>query len=146
MFMARRSESREGDFRRHVLLGCLDNPADPYYREVNARLHEIAQTRIVTTDAVLTEFLTFFSEDAHLRHRAGQTVRALLGDPDVEVIPESRQTFLSGLDLYCNRPDKGYSRTDCISMQTMRGQGLTDVLTSDRHFEQEGFRALFRES
>jgi predicted nucleic acid-binding protein len=33
---------------------------------------------------------------------------------------------------------------DCISMQTMRREGLTHVLTNDRHFEQEGFRALFR--
>jgi len=24
-------------------------------------------------------------------------------------------------------------------------EGLTDVLTNDRHFEQEGFRAIFRE-
>jgi len=31
-------------------------------------------------------------------------------------------------------------------MQTMRREGLTDVLTNDRHFEQEGFRALFRDS
>jgi predicted nucleic acid-binding protein len=30
-------------------------------------------------------------------------------------------------------------------MQTMRREGLTEVLTNDRHFEQEGFRALFRE-
>jgi predicted nucleic acid-binding protein len=29
-------------------------------------------------------------------------------------------------------------------MQTMRREGLTEVLTNDRHFEQEGFRALFR--
>jgi predicted nucleic acid-binding protein len=29
-------------------------------------------------------------------------------------------------------------------METMRREGLTDVLTNDRHFEQEGFRALFR--
>ena len=28
---------------------------------------------------------------------------------------------------------------DCVSMQTMRREGLTDVLTNDRHFEQEGF-------
>ena len=42
------------------------------------------------------------------------------------------------------RPDKGYSLTDCISMQTMRREGLTEILTNDRHFEQEGFRALFR--
>jgi len=29
-------------------------------------------------------------------------------------------------------------------MQAMRREELTDVLTNDRHFEQEGFRALFR--
>jgi predicted nucleic acid-binding protein len=28
-------------------------------------------------------------------------------------------------------------------MQTMRREGLTEVLTNDRNFEQEGFRALF---
>ena len=48
--------------------------------------------------------------------------------------------------LYEARPDKGYSLTDCISMQTMRQEGLSEVLTNDRHFEQEGFRALFRNS
>lgn len=29
-------------------------------------------------------------------------------------------------------------------MQTMRRERLVDVLTNDRHFEQEGFRAVFR--
>ncbi len=29
-------------------------------------------------------------------------------------------------------------------MQAMRRESLTDVLTNDKHFEQEGFRALFR--
>jgi predicted nucleic acid-binding protein len=59
-------------------------------------------------------------------------------------MPQSRETFLAGLELYRSRPDKGYSLTDCISMQTMRCQGLTDVLTNDRLFEQEGFLTLFR--
>jgi len=27
----------------------------------------------------------------------------------------------------------------------MHKEGLTEVLTNDRHFEQEGFRALFRD-
>jgi len=48
------------------------------------------------------------------------------------------------MSLYEARPDKGYSLTDCISMQTMRREGITEVLTDDRHFEQEGFHALFR--
>jgi len=56
----------------------------------------------------------------------------------------SRMVTVAILTLYRNRPDKSYSLTDCISMQIMRRQRLTEVLTSDRHFEQEGFRALFR--
>ena len=123
---------------------ALTNPADPHNRVVVARAHEIAQTTIVTTDAVLTEFLTFFAENTHCRKRAAQTVQALLDAPDVKIVPESRATFLAGFELYRTRPDKGYSMTDCISMQTMRREGLTDVLTNGRHFEQEGFKALFR--
>ena len=62
------------------------------------------------------------------------------------MIPQTRSSLLSGMALYGARPDKAYSLTDCISMQTMRREGLTDVLTNDRHFEQEGFRALFRDA
>jgi len=62
------------------------------------------------------------------------------------VLPQTHATFSAGFDLYANRPDKGYSLADCISMQTMRREGITDALTDNRHFEQEGFRALFRDS
>jgi predicted nucleic acid-binding protein len=57
---------------------------------------------------------------------------------------KANATFMAGLELYHARPDKQYSLIDCISMEIMRREGLTDVLTNDRHFEQEGFRALFR--
>jgi predicted nucleic acid-binding protein len=53
---------------------------------------------------------------------------------------------MDGLALYNSRPDKGYSLTDCISMQTMRREGLSEALTNHRHFEQEGFRAVFRDA
>ncbi len=39
--------------------------------------------------------------------------------------------------------DKGYSLTDCISMQTMKSFSITEVLTHDKHFAQEGFTVLF---
>jgi predicted nucleic acid-binding protein len=76
---------------------------------------------------------------------SAETVRALLCDPDIRVLPQSRESFLARLDLYAARPDKGYSLTDCISMDALRREGLTEALTNDRHFEQEGFRALFRD-
>jgi predicted nucleic acid-binding protein len=47
-----------------------------------------------------------------------------------------------GLGLYEKRLDKGYSLTDCISMNTMRRLSIDTVLTNDRHFVQEGFRIL----
>jgi predicted nucleic acid-binding protein len=101
---------------------------------------------LVTTDEVLTEVLALSSSDEALRKAAGRIVRRILSAAVVRVIPQSRQSFMDGLDLYEARPDKGYSLADCISMQTMRREGLVDVLTNDRHFEQEGFRAVFRSS
>ena len=71
-------------------------------------------------------------------------VEDILQDPGVTLIPQSRETFLAGLSLFRTRADKSYSLTDCISMRTMQRLGLTAVLTNDRHFEQEGFRAIFR--
>ena len=102
---------------------------------------------IFTTDEVLVEYLTFFAT-AHedLRSRALAHARRILDEPGIHVIQQSRDSLLSGMALYGARPDKKYSLVDCISMQTMRREGLTNVLTSDHHFEQEGFRALFKDS
>jgi predicted nucleic acid-binding protein len=106
----------------------------------------LSPDRIVTTDEVLCEYLAFFaSARPAVRAQACQNVADLITNPAVFVVPQSRDSFLAGLELYRARPDKGYSLTDCISMQTMRQHGLTEVLTNDRHFEQEGFRALFRD-
>lgn len=123
---------------------ALTNPDDTRHRDAIAFDKSLATVTVLTTDEVLTEFMTFFSGDPRQRVRAATTVRQLMVHPSIRVIPQSRESFLGGLDLYQSRPDKGYSLVDCISMETMRREGLTDVLTNDRHFEQEGFRALFR--
>jgi predicted nucleic acid-binding protein len=59
------------------------------------------------------------------------------------VLPTSLTDFDAALALYESRPDKGYSLTDCRSMLALRGLGITDVLTNDHHFTQEGFTILF---
>ena len=125
---------------------ALSNPAESRYRHALALDAKNAGLVILTTDEVLSEFLTFFAGDRWLRERAIAAVKALARNRRVHIIPQTRESFQAGFDLYASRPDKGYSLTDCISMQTMRREGLTDVLTNDRHFEQEGFQALFRDS
>jgi predicted nucleic acid-binding protein len=124
---------------------ALAGPTDSAHQSALMLTAERATSEIVTTDEVLTEYLTFFSAAPEpTRREAAEVFEDLLASSIVRVIPQSRDSFRAGLQLYRARPDKGYSLTDCISMQTMRREGITEVLTNDRHFEQEGFRALFR--
>lgn len=125
---------------------ALTNPSDRYFEDVRRFDDLLSDGTVYTTEEVLAEVLAFFAADSWLRQSAVETVREILSAPAVHVIPQSHDSFLSGFELYAARPDKGYSLTDCISMQAMRREGLTDVLTNDRHFQQEGFRALLRNS
>jgi predicted nucleic acid-binding protein len=97
------------------------------------------------TEEVLTEYLNYFAGWGLLRQKAALNVQDILVSPTVRVVAQTSDSFRAGLELYGTRPDKGYSLTDCISMETMRREGITDALTNDVHFEQEGFRAIFRE-
>ena len=109
---------------------------------------DIEGISLVTSEEVLSEFLTAVSgRGDHVRRLACQSVREILNDPGVEVAAQSHESFLAGLALYERRPDEKYSLTDCISMNVMRQQGIPEILTHDRHFEQEGFvRLLARRS
>jgi uncharacterized protein len=121
---------------------ALTLPGDSAY----ARAQQVTDD-IVTTEEVLTEYLTFFcTAPEYMRREVTANVEAMLIDTGVRIIPQSHDSFVAGFELYHARPDKGCSLTDCISMQAMRKEGLSEVLTNDRHFEQEGFRALFRDS
>ncbi len=124
---------------------ALSDFTDSLHERALALTLQYAAAQIITTDEVLVEYLTFFAGANELmRREAADSVKGILAAPLIRVLPQSRASFLAGLDLYIERPDKGYSLTDCISMQSMRRIGLTEILTNDRHFEQEGFRALFR--
>jgi len=118
---------------------------DPWHLRATAFSQTLVDADIVfTTDAVFMELLAALSAGGpHLRHEAVLLVDGLLDDPNVRVVEATRGLFLDGLSLYRARPDKEYSLTDCISMQVMRRESLTEVLTNDRHFTQEGFRILF---
>lgn len=105
-----------------------------------------AAVALVTTEEVLTEVLAFCAADKDLRAKAAMTIRRIFTANSVSVVPQSHESFLRGLLLYEDRPDKAYSLTDCISMDVMRREGLAEVLTNDRHFEQKGFQAIFRNS
>jgi|SRR5205085_6338013 len=120
---------------------ALINPTDQLHAKAMEVRRQLAGARFITSELVLVEVLNYF---ASLRSRplAAATLRDVIEDQNIEVVPYTRDVFLGGLALYEARADKGYSLTDCISMLAMRERGIGEVLTHDHHFEQEGFTIL----
>jgi predicted nucleic acid-binding protein len=125
-------------------LVALSNRRDQWHRRVLSFSQTLADYHLYTVDEVLAEYLTFCSVSRpHVREEAARTVREVLNDPDTTVLPQSHGSFLDALAFYESRLDKHYSLTDGVAMQMMRREGITDILTNDHHFTQEGFRVLF---
>lgn len=118
-------------------------PGDPWYVPTLQAVAALGPMHLVTTEEVLVEFLSAYAgRGAYLRQTALKTVRVILSNVHVTVQPQTHESFMKGLDFYANRADKAYSLVDCISMTTMRQMGLSEVLTNDHHFTQEGFNIL----
>lgn len=124
-------------------LVALVNPRDQWHQK-SVEVETATRNRnLVTTEDILTEFLNFYCERGEfMRANVAAFARDILLDVRVKVIPRNETTFLDALELYETRLDKGYSLTDCISMNICRTLGITEVLTHDHHFEQEGFTIL----
>jgi predicted nucleic acid-binding protein len=69
-------------------------------------------------------------------------LRRLTRNPDVIVVWVEKELHGAALTLLENRRDKTYSLCDAVSFVLMEERGLTEALTTDRHFEQAGFRRL----
>jgi hypothetical protein len=96
---------------------------------------------LVTTEAVLWEWMNALS-DASTRRVVAEGYRRCQDDPGIEIVPFSRERNDAAVRLYEARSDKTWSLTDCLSFVVMEQRMLAEALTTDRHFEQAGLRAL----
>jgi predicted nucleic acid-binding protein len=133
------------DFVDTVYWLAVTLPRDQWHGPAKAARAALGAAILVTTDEVLSEYLAALSRSGNaLRKLAVDAVRAIHADANVRVIAQSRDTFLRALDRYNQRLDKAYSLTDCSSMNAMEAENITEALTNDHHFEQEGFAILIR--
>ena len=116
---------------------ALIDPRDGHYAAAYGLNRTLPPATLVTTDAVLTELLAFYSTDSELRRVAAASAWRVLHE--YTVIPADRALFLRALQRYERRPDKEYSLVDCMSMIVMEEHGIHHILTNDHHFEQAGF-------
>lgn len=126
-----------------VHLIALLNPKDQWHTKAVELDATTADHTLVTTEDILAELLNFYSGHGEfMRNTASEFARQILLDVRVEIASRNNTTFLEALELYESRPDKGYSLTDCVSMNVCRELGIVEILSSDKHFAQEGFTIL----
>ena len=117
---------------------------DQWFEQAMNAASEIGESEIVTTESVLIEVLNHFSDyRADIKDYVANYVEEILKDEETLVLLHSHETFQKALQLYKSRLDKGYSLTDCISMNAMHDFKIAEILTNDVHFKQEGFTKLF---
>lgn len=122
---------------------ALINPADQWFERAQNAGAALGEIQIVTSAEVITETLNFYAESGtRKRAAAARLIRSILLNVDVEMVAATDEAFLNALALYESRSDKGYSLTDCISMNLCRTRGIAEILTHDDHFKQEGFTIL----
>lgn len=96
---------------------------------------------LLTTEFVLLEVADALSS-LPLRATTVAYLNGIRGYSFPEIAPASPSIYADGCHLYCQRPDKEWSLTDCISFAVMSQRHITVAFTSDHHFEQAGFQKL----
>lgn len=97
---------------------------------------------LLTHSHVLAELVTLALVRRFPRTKVLEFVVDLVDNPDIETVWVDEQLHREAMQLLLARQDKGYSLCDAVSFILMRQRGITDGLTTDRHFEQEGFTRL----
>jgi uncharacterized protein len=118
----------------------LHNRAEPLHREVRTLYH--ATRMRVTHSYVLAEFVALAHARRLPRMAALTFISDLVENPDIDTVWVDEPLHREAMALLMARPDKTYSLCDAVSFVLMRQRRVTEALTTDRHFEQEGFQRL----
>ncbi len=97
---------------------------------------------LLTHDCVLAEFVPLSYVRGFKRENTLRFVRSLIKNPLVEIVWTTDYHYAQALALLEARLDKTYSLCDAISFVLMRERQISEALTTDHHFEQEGFVRL----
>jgi len=100
--------------------------------------------RLLTHNYVLAELVALAGARKLPRRDALDYVNSLVEHRGVEIVWVDELLRLAGMNLLMQRLDKSYSRCDAVSFLLMEQHEITDALTTDRHFEQEGFVRLLK--
>jgi predicted nucleic acid-binding protein len=121
------------------LLCCFD--ADDRRHHEAVEFYEASPVRL-THNYVLAEFVALAQARGLPRKASLAFAAGVTADAEIEVVWVDAALHEEATVLLQSQLDKSYSLCDAVSFVLMRQRGLTEALTTDRHFEQAGLRRL----
>lgn len=116
---------------------------DAVFHQKAVEYFESADLMLVS-DYVLSEFIPLCHTRGLSREKTITFVEEILYSPLIDKMWTNETHYLEALKLLKSRQDKSYSLCDAVSFLLMREYGLDQALTTDKHFEQEGFIRLLK--
>lgn len=121
---------------------CLVHKDEPEHADAVQSYN--SATSYLTHSYILSEFIPLARSRKFPVFEALNFSRHILTDRSIEVVWVDAQLHDAALKLLEKRLDKTYSLCDAVSFVLMREREITDALTTDKHFEQEGFVRLLK--
>ncbi len=120
----------------------IKNDRDPHYKLAIER-YDSATFRL-THNYVMAEYAALAQSRGRPRLETLEFLDTLVSTPEVEKVWVDRDLHVRALALLQARLDKTYSLCDAVSFLLMRQYSIDEALTTDHHFEQEGFIRLLK--
>lgn len=121
------------------LLALLDSREPLHQHACDQYAH--AATR-VTHGFVLAELVALANVRGVPSGPVLQFLMRLVANPDINTIWPDEALTSQALALLVARQGRGYSLCDAVSFIVMRARSIGDALSTDAHFDDEGFRRL----
>ncbi|MCA1626386.1 MAG: PIN domain-containing protein [Acidobacteria bacterium] len=113
----------------------------------HTQAHDIYQASVsrLTTSYVLAEYVALAQARKLPRAEILSFSAEALNDETIEIVWVDEELHTKAVELLRARQDKSYSLCDAVSFVLMREHGIGGALTTDKHFEQEGFVRLLKQ-
>lgn len=121
---------------------CLHFSTEPPHTQA-CIVYQKATMRL-THNYVIAEYVALANVRRFSRVSVLNFVVDLLGNSDIETVWVDEPIHRAAVELLTLRQDKSYSLCDAVSFILMHQRGVSEALTTDRHFEQEGFVRLLK--
>ena len=119
---------------------CLYESDEPFHKSA-LKLYDDAPLRI-TTSYVLAEYTALAEIRGIRRSQIIEFSLNVLADDAIEIIWVDVRIHNQAVALRAERRDKRYSLCDAASFVILHERRISEALTTDKHFEQEGFLRL----